>query len=147
MFALGPLLLKEIGETIIEISTWISNHIAWNNAMLSVIHACMITMKAFYKWPSQVLYHASFCKYLRWNDCQMSAVLRINPLCISNFRPIKLITVFPGERSKSFVQRHIYNFCIAFIPSLSPPRVAYYKAFGNLNKRNFSVSQVSKFEH
>ena len=28
MFALGPLLLKEIGETIIEISTWISNHIA-----------------------------------------------------------------------------------------------------------------------
>ena len=34
MFALGPLLLKEIGETIIEIWTWISNHIAQNNAML-----------------------------------------------------------------------------------------------------------------
>ena len=38
MFALGPLLLKEIGETIIEIWTWVSNHIAWNNAVLLVIH-------------------------------------------------------------------------------------------------------------
>ena len=28
LFALGPLLLKEIGEIIIEIWTWISNHIA-----------------------------------------------------------------------------------------------------------------------
>ena len=41
MFALGPLLIKEIGETIIEISTWISKHIEQNNAMLLVIHACI----------------------------------------------------------------------------------------------------------
>ena len=56
---------------------------------------------------------------------------------------------YRGQKSSipCYNPRHLYKFCIAFIPPLSPPKVAHYKAFGNLNKRIFPVSQVPKFEH